>query len=184
MARSFAVALLVGLVVLGFSSAGPTAFIDTPSCQPAPVQDLLPDVVAPLVGSSPAWLVDGPATWTSATEPVKTLWMLQRSSEPVSISGHRLDAPGSLKLRRGDDPPTTELVVANPAPESAIPGGARPEILRAYAFLPSHVFYPSPGCWEFRVHQGGYDVNIVRELKPVVPIGRLHGFLPERCSGA
>ncbi|PYR28096.1 MAG: hypothetical protein DMF98_03960 [Acidobacteria bacterium] len=128
------------------------------------MEDLLPDVVAPLVGSSPAWLVDGSATWTSATEPVKTLWVLQRSSEPVSISGHRLDAPGFLKLRRGDDPPTTELVVANPARESAIPGGARPEIMRAYAFLPSHVFYPSPGCWEFRVHQGRYDVNIVREL--------------------
>jgi hypothetical protein len=165
MARFLDVSLWVGLVVQRLSSAGPTAIVSR-SCQPTPPRDLLPEVVAPLVGSSPAWLVDGSAAWMSATEPVKTLWVLRRSSEKVSISGHRLDGTGILKLRRGDDPSSTTLVVADPARESVIPGGASPEIMREYAFVPSHVFYPSPGCWEFQVHQSGQDVRIVRELQP------------------
>jgi hypothetical protein len=93
------------------------------------------------------------------------------------ISGHRLDGPGILKLRRGNDPPSTDLIVADPARESVIPGGASPQLMRKYAFLPSHVFYPGPGCWEFQVHQGEQDVRIVRELKPMVAIGGRHEVL-------
>jgi hypothetical protein len=135
------------------------------SCRQSPRQDLLHGVVAPMVGVHSVWLVDGSATWRSG-EPVKTLWVLLRTSEEVRIEGHRLDGPGTLTLRRGDDPPTDVFVIANPARQSAIPGGAPLEVKRAYVFIPSHVFYPSPGCWEFTVRIGQEDVHIVRDLKP------------------
>jgi hypothetical protein len=134
------------------------------SCPQSPTQDALPEVVAPMVGARPVWLVDGSATWRSG-EPVKTLWVLLRTSDDVRIDGHRLDAPGALTLRRGDDPPADALVIANPARHSVIPGGAPPEIMRAYVFLPSHVFYPNPGCWEFTVRIGQKQWRIVRDLK-------------------
>jgi hypothetical protein len=69
-------------------------------------------------------------------------------------------------LRRGDDPPGDTLVIANPARQSVVPGGAPPEIMRDYVFLPSHVFYPGPGCWEFTVRVGEEEILIVRDLKP------------------
>ena len=137
-------------------------------CQQSPTQDLLPEVVGPMIGARPVWLVDGSATWRSG-EPVKTLWVLLRTSEEVRIAGRQLDGPGVLTLRRGDDPPADMLIVANPARQSVIPGGAPPAIMRAYAFLPSHVFYSSPGCWEFTILVGQQEVRVVRDLKPRGP---------------
>ena len=32
--------------------------------------------------------------------------------------------------------------------------------------MPSHVFYSSPGCWEFTVQVGSDAVRLVREIKP------------------
>jgi hypothetical protein len=142
-----------------------SAAVQPSPCQQSPTQDLLPEVVAPMTGARPVWLVDGSATWRSG-EPVKTLWVLLRTSEAVRIRGRRLDGPGALTLRRGDDPPADTLVIPNPARQSVIPGGAPPEIMRAYAFLPSHVFYPSPGCWEFTIRLGEEEVRIVRDLQP------------------
>ena len=99
-------------------------------------------------------------------EAIKTLWVLLRTSEEMRIRGHRLDAPGVLKFDGVGDPPTEELVIDNPAKRSVRPGGASPEIMRTYAFIPSLVFYPSPGCWEFTVRIGDAEHRIVRELKP------------------
>jgi len=160
--------LSFSLAVMEVSSApdGRTSAAGRPSpCEQSPTQDLLPGVVAPIVGVRPAWLVDGSATWRTG-EPVKTLWVLLRTSRDVRIRGRRLDGPGALTLRRGDDPPADMLVIANPARQSVIPGGAPPEIMRDYIFLPSHVFYPSPGCWEFTVRVGEEEMRIVRNLKP------------------
>lgn len=156
--------LSVSLAVMEVSSVpyGPTSAAERPSaCQQSPTQDLLPEVVAPMVGARPVWLVDGSATWRSG-EPVKTLWVLLRTSEDVRIRGRRLDGPGALTLRRGEDPPGDMLVFANPARQSVVPDGAPPEIMRDYVFLPSHVFYPSPGCWEFTVRIGEEEMRIVR----------------------
>jgi hypothetical protein len=118
-----------------------------------------------MVGARPTWMVDG-ATWRG-DEPVKTLWVLVRTSEQVRIEGRRLDARGRVKIRGGDDPRKRDaLVIANPARQSVMPGGASPDVMRAYAFLTSHVFYPSPGCWEFTVRIGQQDYRIVRNLEP------------------
>src|SRR5438128_1947880 len=94
------------------------------SCEPSPTQDLLPDVVAPMTGTSPAWMVDGSPSWSGGREAVKTLWVLRRTSDSVRISGRRLDGPGLARLRRGSDTPSDTLFVANPSKESVIPGGA------------------------------------------------------------
>lgn len=174
--------LSVSLAVMTASSVpdGPTSAAGRPSaCQQSPTQDLLPEVVAPMVGARPVWLVDGPATWRSG-EPVKTLWVLLRTSEDVRIRGRQLDGPGTLTLRRGDDPPGDMLVIANPARQSVVPGGAPPEIMRDYVFLPSHVFYPSPGCWEFIVRVGEEEMRIVRDLKPAAG---LEAKWPSRQDG-
>jgi hypothetical protein len=88
-----------------------------------------------------------------------------RTSEDVRIEGRRLDAPGTLRFRREDDPPTDALVIANPAKQSVIPGGATVEIMRAYAFLPTYVIYPSPGCWEFTIHIDQKESRIIRHIE-------------------
>jgi len=135
------------------------------SCEPSPAQDLLPDVVGPMTGTSPAWLVDGSGTWRGDREPVKTIWVLRRTSDSVRISGQRTDGQGSVKLRRGSDAPADVLFIANPSRESVIPSGAPPAVMRLYVFVPSHVFYPSPGCWQFSVRIAKEEFHIVRELK-------------------
>jgi hypothetical protein len=135
------------------------------TCEPSPTNDLLPDVVAPMTGTSPAWMVDGSTTWSGEREPVKTLWVLRRTSDSVRISGRRLDGPGVARLRRGSDTPSETLLVANPSQESVMPGGAPQAVMRAYVFLPSHVFYPSPGCWQFTVQIAQEEFRIVRDLR-------------------
>ena len=135
------------------------------SCRPSQTQNLLPDVVAPMTGASPAWLVDGLIDWGSADEPRKTLWVLRRTSESVRIMGRRIGAPGSLRLARSADMPADVLVIANPIRETVIPGGAPPEVMQSYVFVPSYVFYPSPGCWEFVIRIGQDETRITRELK-------------------
>jgi len=165
-----ATSLLPGLclALLGVASAPDrriSAAEPSSPCQQSPTQDLLPEVVAPMVGVRPVWMVGGSATWGNG-EPIKTLWVLLRTSETVRIRGRRLDGPGVVKLRTGDDPPTDTLVIPNRARQSATPGGASPVNKRAYVFLPSHVFYPSPGCWEFTVRIGDEEVRIVRDLNP------------------
>jgi hypothetical protein len=134
------------------------------SCQQSPTQDLLPEIVGPMVGARSVWLVDGSATW-KADEPVKTVWVLLRTSQHIRIEGRRLDAPGALTLRRGDDPPADVFVIANPEKQSVIPTGAPATIAQVYVFIPSHVFYPNPGCWEFTVRIGKEEFRIVRDLK-------------------
>src|SRR2546428_9730635 len=74
---------LFKLRVVAFPQAVAATIVSTGgpfSCEPSPTQDLLPDVIAPRAGTSPAWLVDGHTMWPGALEPVKTVWVLRRSS--------------------------------------------------------------------------------------------------------
>ena len=138
------------------------------SCKQTPAENLLPSVIGPMAGSRPVWFVDDGDLlfWEHPEHPVKTLWVLSRTSAPVRITGNRVDGPGSVKFRRGQDEPIAEFVIADPSVASAIPAGASAEVMRAYAFIPSHVFYSSPGCWEFTVQVGSGAVRLVREIKP------------------
>lgn len=138
----------------------------TVSCTPTRAENFL-TVVGPMAGSRPAWFVDGgEMIWAHAEHPVKTLWVVARTSETLRIKGHRLDGPGTARFRQGQDEPQSVFVIADPGAASAIPGGASADVMRRYAFLPSHVFYSSPGCWEFIVRIGSEEVRLVREVKP------------------
>ena len=121
--------------------------------------------VGTMVGDSPAWLVDGSARWADDRVPIKTLWVLRATAEPVRITGRRLDRPGLLTMRRGEGMPAESYEISNPGAESVMPGGAPAEIAREYVFLPSHVFYPSPGCWQFTIQIGREAFHVVRDLK-------------------
>lgn len=137
------------------------------SCQPTPTENLLPSVVGPMAGTRPAWFVDGDLFWDHAEHPVKTLWVISRTTAPVRITGHRIDGEGTATFRVGQDGLIgTELVIADPSVASAIPGGASPDVMRAYSFIPSHVFYSSPGCWQFTVEIGSDEARLVRQVKP------------------
>jgi hypothetical protein len=159
------------LLVVFFVPMHAFTHVTPTSCQASPTQDLLPEVIAPMTGASPVWLVDGGDGdrfgWVR-DEARKTLWVLLRTSQEMRISGRRLDAPGVLTLTIDgvDSRPTDMVVIPDPGRRSVIPGGASPEIMRTYAFIPSLVFYPSPGCWEFTIHLGDAEYRIVRDLKP------------------
>src|SRR2546426_12844255 len=64
------------------------------SCEPSPTQDLLPDVIAPMTGTSPAWLVDGHTMWPGALEPVKTFGYC----EDPRVGSHIRSAHGRRRL--------------------------------------------------------------------------------------
>jgi hypothetical protein len=123
-----------------------------------------PAIVGPITGKRPVWLADGSAgVWRGAEEPVKTLWVFSReSARNVRIQGHLLGGVGRTTFRRGLNGPITDaLVIADPAAISVIPGGATPEIMRAHAFVPSYILYPSRGCWGFTIQFGGDETRIV-----------------------
>jgi hypothetical protein len=160
----------IAFVSLLLSSAAPPqsrppAPDATVSCTPTPAENLL-TVVGPMAGSRPAWFVDGgEIVWTHAEHPVKTLWVVARTSETVRIKGRRLDGAGTARFRQGQEEPQSVFVIADASAASAIPGGASADVMRTYSFLPSHVFYSSPGCWEFIVRVGSDEVRLVREVK-------------------
>jgi hypothetical protein len=112
-------------------------------------------------------MIDGTSHWGwKQDEPVKTLWVLLRTSQRLLITGRRFDGLEMLKFNRSGDPPTEEFLIDDLAKRSVKPGGASPEIMQTYSFIPSLVFYPSPGCWEFTVRIGDAEHRIVRDVKP------------------
>jgi hypothetical protein len=139
------------------------------SCLTTPPETVLPsNVLGPMTGKSPAWLVDGSAGgWGGADHPIKTLWVFSReSTTSVRIRGRQLDGSGRLTFSSGkDEAISDELTLIDPSRKSVIPGGATSEIMKSYAFVPSYVFYPTPGCWQFEIHIDGNDHHIVLLVK-------------------
>ena len=157
--------LIVAAFGMGAAPVSSSAIEEVTSCEPTPAQDLVPEVVGPIAGTRPAWMVDGEDRWNHGAHPVKTLWVFSRTSQEIWIVGHRLDAPGALRLQRQPDAVTNVLVITDPGRTSVIPGGASSAVMRAYSFIPTYVFYPGPGCWEFTIRIGEEEVRIVREMK-------------------
>jgi len=135
-----------------------------PTCEPTRSQNLLSDVVGRAFGSHPAWMADDDQPWQGGAHPVKTLWILERTSEEVRIQGRQLDGPGVLSFRRLPEAASDTLVIRDPSRTTVIPGGASAAVMRTYAFVPSYVFYPGPGCWEIVVGVGAHETRIVREV--------------------
>ncbi len=163
--------LAIGLVlgaVAAFAAEPP------PECPETAVRDLLPELVAPMRGEAPIWLVDGFATgyWTAADAPVKTLWVLSRDAGgPLVATGRRLSDGQPLRFRDATaDAPGERLVVADPLARSVVPGGATTEVLERYAFVPSYLIYPAPGCWQVTARLGERERRIVIHVRAAGPL--------------
>jgi hypothetical protein len=143
-----------------------------PSTQP-PVGGCVPtapetrlDVVGAMAGRRPVWLVDGSnGHWDKRL--VKTLLVLSRDvAGSLRIEGRRLDGPGLVAFQDGlDGEPTNALLIPNPWQRTVTPGGASPEVMRSYAFIPTYLIYPSAGCWELTARLDATEVRIVLEVK-------------------
>ena len=152
------------VICIGLSAT--VASAQSPVCEQSPIEDRWPEVMAPMLGQSPAWLVDGAATWVK-DEPVKTLWVIRRRTGQVRITGHRTDGVAAAKfIREWGDPLSNELVIENPDVRRIIPYGLSPEVLRQYLPFGAYVVYDSPGCWEFDGVVGGQTSRIVKNVLP------------------
>jgi protein-S-isoprenylcysteine O-methyltransferase Ste14 len=140
------------------------------ACAATHLEDPVPAVSGRVAGTRPVWLADGSdfGHFAGAMRPVKSLWILSREvTGSFRVEGRRLDGPGTTRFQVGgmDTPITDTLVIENPAAQSVTPGGASAEVMRSYVFIPSYVFYPSPGCWQISARLGDRDVEIVLEVK-------------------
>ena len=145
------------VAIVAAQSAGP--------CKESPTTDLLPSVIAPMTGQAPVWIVDGLAPFHGLNVPAKTAWVFVRPVKNVRIEGRRLDGPETVTFQSGNDSPSKALVIPDPAAWSVTPGGASPDIMKQYAFVTSHVFYPSPGCYEFTIRIADREERIVRDVR-------------------
>ena len=131
----------------------------------APVDRL--NVVGPMIGKAPIWLVEDGLSNRWEAGLVKSLWVLSRKSGgSLQIRSRRLDGRGTIRFQKDlDHEPTDVLVIADPWRRSVIPGGATPDVIKSYAFIPTFLTYPGPGCWELTARLGATEVRIVRDLK-------------------
>jgi hypothetical protein len=138
------------------------------SCPESPMENPYPGVLSPMIGHHPAWLVDGSnRRWSSAEERIKTLWVLSAKGRgALHITGRRLDGDGEAQFQNGmDATPQRTFDIGDRRRNTVTPGGATPEIMATYAFIPSYVIYPSRGCWQFIVRIGADDTRITIEIK-------------------
>src|SRR5262245_35104706 len=135
-------------------------------CSPSPMQTL--PVIGQARGVGP-WLVNGSEgrRASRAEHPTKTLWIFKTTSDRVVIRGQHLHTGATTKFQVGgpDSPLTDVMVVEDPWKSSVIPGGATWEIKNQYLFIPSQVYYPSPGCFTFDVTVGTAHGTIVLEIE-------------------
>lgn len=135
-------------------------------CASTPLEDRLPAVIAPMAGKDPIWLAGGRSS-SRPDVPTKAVWVLSRKSTGgFRLEGRQLEGPGIVRFRTSVEAPTTEAVlIPDPQAQSVVPGGATPEIMTAYAFVPTYLIYPGPGCWELVARLGEREVRIVIAIK-------------------
>lgn len=159
------------LVLLLFLSSFPfPASVSSDSwvaqCPATPVEDRLPEVITPMAGSDPIWLVEGSfETWSGPDGLATAVWVLSRSAPgDLIVEGRRLDGPGTLRFQLGVDGEQVErAVIREPHRRSVTPGGASRDVMDQYAFVMMYVIYPSPGCWELTASLGELSRQIVVE---------------------
>ena len=139
------------------------------ACAVSPVENPAPGVIGPITGQYPAWLVDGSSGhWSGPEQRVKTLWVFSRkASGRLRVTGRRLDGDGTLRFQDGgiEGHPAEALEIADPWTRSVRPGGASTDTLRAYAFIPNYLIYPSRGCWGLDVELGDAKTRITLVIR-------------------
>ena len=127
----------------------------------------LPSVVGPATGLEPVWLISGvqfPRDTSFAG--LKTLWIL-KTRERVRVQGREINTGATTRFQHQglDGPIGDEMVIDDPRTESVVPGGATRDLLEVYTFIPSYVFYPRPGCYQFTIEIEHMTRHIVLEIK-------------------
>lgn len=152
---------LLTLVVLWSSPASRLA------CTADAREDLLPGVIAPMLGRSPVWLVDGTNGRWFGSAGVKSIWVLEgKPQATLTVTGKRVDGIGTVEFQtKPSGPSTTELVIMQPGKQSMIPGGASAAVMEKYAFVSSYISYPAAGCWELTAEVGGTIRKIVLRVE-------------------
>ncbi len=158
------------MAVLASTLAG-GATIPVQACEVTRAEDLLVEV-APMAGEYPVWAAGGAsagAGWCCSTCGMKTLWITARSQQgDLQIRGHKLEDEGVALLQSGwAKQPSDQLVIRAAHSAPGVRPNTRQEVLRKYAFWPSGVIYPSPGCWEMIANYGDREVRIIQYLEDV-----------------
>jgi hypothetical protein len=139
-----------------------------PTCASTATDRLLPNIIGAATGADPAWLVDGSAGRfnNERSGSVKTLWVF-KTRRRVRVEGHEVNSGAKTRFQRQglNGPIGEEMVVEDPRRESVLPGGGTRELMNVYAFIPSYVFYPGPGCYQFDVEIDDAVRHITIEIK-------------------
>ncbi len=137
------------------------------SCSATPLEDRMPDIIAPMAGDEPIWLVDGSfGEWVGPEVLVKSVWVLSRAvSGDLLVRGRRLDGAGSVQFQDGVNGERSEQLVLSDLGglRSVTPGGATSAVMSQYRFVMMYLVYPSPGCWEIEIRLGDEERRIVVE---------------------
>jgi hypothetical protein len=140
------------------------------SCPVSPVIDPYPDIIGPITGTDPVWLIDGSSRrWSGPDQVVKTLWVIsKKAAGDLRIEGRRLDGDGVARFQDGGVTGTPKTTLEIPEPEwrrRAWPGNATADVRRDFAFVPDYVIYPGPGCWEFTARIGSVESRVTIAMK-------------------
>ena len=131
----------------------------TEDCRTTPTVDL----IAPMAGETPLWLVTAFGPWSSPDAPQNLYWVVQRDhSGDLVVTGHRIEGPGRARFKAGVEAPVSDqLVIPNAQSHAMIPGGATSEVLSRYSFRGGYAFFSVPGCWELAATLGEVERRFV-----------------------
>lgn len=155
---------MLEILTLAVLWTSPTSLLGCPADSR---QDLLPGVVAPMIGESPVWLVDGTYGRWLGPEGVKSIWVLRGTSHgTLKVRGRRIDGTETVEFRAHlTDTPSKELVITEPAKQSMTPSGASATIMQNYLFVSSYIGFPIAGCWELTAEVGGARRQIILRVE-------------------
>lgn len=138
-----------------------------PRCATTAKDLQLPSVVGPATGLDPVWLIsDGQFPRDISFAGSKTLWIFKTPGR-VRVQGREINTGATTRFQHQglDGPIGDEMVIDDARRESVLPGGATRDLLEVYAFVPSYVFYPRPGCYQFTIEIEHTTRQIVLEIK-------------------
>lgn len=160
-------ARLLVLSILCCAALTPASAQSEGSCPVSPTEDRLPDVIAPMTGAEPLWIVGvSGGEWVSTDMLVKSAWVFAggHQSGPFRVRGRRLDGDEILRFQVGmDGERSEEGFIPDVSRRSVGPGGASRKVMDNYTFVLMYLIFPSPGCWELTASFGDAEHRIVVE---------------------
>jgi hypothetical protein len=133
-------------------------------CAPTPSVPIRPGSSGSGRGTDPVWVVaDG---GSAGNLPNKMLWIFH-THEHVRIEGRELISGRSTRFQigGGDTPMLDAIDLDDPRRVTVFPGGSAAEVRNGYFFVPSYVYFPQPGCFEFTIQLEHATQRIVIEAK-------------------